>query len=60
MVVVVVVGASVGTPTCIPWDDPHDALILLSIHTSGTNCVTKWWLPPVGIGQNQTKLALGF
>ena len=28
-------GGSVGTPTYIPQNDPHDALIILNIHNWG-------------------------
>ena len=34
-------GGSVGTPTYIPQNDPHDALIILNIHKWGKNFFQK-------------------
>ena len=37
-------GGAVGTPTCIPQNDPHGALIILNIlniHKWGSNCFKK-------------------
>ena len=36
-------GGSVGTPTYIPQNDPHDALVILNIHKRGkTNFQEKF------------------
>ena len=48
-----------GTPTYIPQNGPHDALITLNIQTWGIGFFQKTSFPPIGIGQSQTKLALG-
>ena len=34
-------GGSVGTPTYIPQNDPHDALIILNIHKWGKQNLQK-------------------
>ena len=45
-------GGSVGTPTYIPQNDPHDALIILNIHSRGKkNCP----LAQAPISQGQTR-----
>ena len=46
-------GGSVGTPTYIPQNDPHDALIILNIHKWGKNIFRKNL--PIGSGSRQPR-----
>ena len=50
-------GESVGTPTYIPQNDPHDVLTILNIHKWGK--FFQNFFPPLRMGYKQTKLALG-
>ena len=38
-----------GTPTYIPQNDPHDALIIWNIHKWGKNCFQKKILLPSAV-----------
>ena len=46
-------GGSVGTPTYIPQNDPHDALIILNIHNWGENFFQKNL--PINSGSHQPR-----
>ena len=46
-------GGSVGTPTYIPQNDPHDTLIILNIHKWGRKISQKNL--PMGSGSHQPR-----